>query len=139
MNLKKSLIAALSIATVISSIAPASAMPIQAPTTARQVTANVDQIQYRRWDHREGWYHGHRGYRDHRRGYRRHSDGWWYPLAAFGAGALISGAVNNANRPARVSSRHYEWCASRYKTYRASDNTYVPRAGVRAVCQSPYS
>ncbi|MFK0334428.1 BA14K family protein [Rhizobium sp. NPDC090275] len=139
MQLKKSLVAALSIVTVISSVAPASAMPAQAPATVGQFTDSVEQIQYRRWDHRAGWYHGHRGYRDYRRGYRRHSDGWWYPLAAFGAGAVISGAINNANRPTSVSPSHYEWCASRYKTYRATDNTYVPRAGVRAICQSPYS
>jgi hypothetical protein len=32
-----------------------------------------------------------------------------------------------------------QWCLSNYRTYRASDNTYVPRAGVRAQCNSPYN
>lgn len=92
----------------------------------------------RGWDRNDDrWYHGHRGYRDRRDGYRRHSDGFWYPLAAFGAGAIIGGTIASQPRANRVSS-HVEWCASRYRTYRASDNTYVPRAGVRAQCVSPY-
>lgn len=44
--------------------------------------------------HRPGYWHGHRGYRHYRHGYRRHNDGWWYPLAAFGAGAIIGGAIS---------------------------------------------
>ena len=42
-------------------------------------------------------YNGYEGYR-----YRRHSDGLWYPLAAFGAGAVIGGAI--ATPPRRVYS-----------------------------------
>ncbi len=34
---------------------------------------------------------------------------------------------------------HEQWCANRYRTYRVSDNTYVPRVGVRAYCNSPYN
>ncbi|WP_320202892.1 BA14K family protein [Agrobacterium rosae] len=44
------------------------------------------------------------------------------------------GSTNRAG-----SSSHAEWCADRYRTYRAYDNTYVPRAGVRAQCNSPYN
>jgi hypothetical protein len=44
---------------------------------------------------RDGYYHGYRGYRDRRPGYRRHSDGMWYPAAAFALGAIIGGALNN--------------------------------------------
>ncbi|HEX2146131.1 MAG TPA: BA14K family protein, partial [Pseudorhizobium sp.] len=89
-------------------------------------------------DDRRGYYRGHRGSREYRRGYRRHNDGWWYPLAAFGAGAIIGGAINNQPRAQGLPSRHVQWCADRYRTYRASDNTYVPRVGVRAQCRSPY-
>ena len=114
---------------------PAAAMSPATPQIEK--TSDVEAIQYRR--HRDrGWYHGHRGYRNHRPGYRRHSDGWWYPLAAFGAGAIIGGAVNSRPAQAGVNPRHFDWCSSRYRTYRASDNTYVPRAGVRAQCRSPY-
>lgn len=126
-----------------------SAAPIPAPLSSSGVSS-IEQVQYRHqerrsWkngyraqrENRRGWYHGQRGYRDHRRGYRRHSDGFWYPLAAFGAGAIIGGAI--APHGASTSNRHVRWCADRYKTYRASDNTYVPRVGVRAICRSPYN
>ncbi|WP_142591418.1 BA14K family protein [Pseudorhizobium endolithicum] len=127
------------------SIVPAGAI-VMPSVKAPQVSA-VEQVQARRddrrrWDRdrddRRRWYRGHRGSREYRRGYRRHSDGWWYPLAAFGAGAIIGGAI--ANQPsARGGSSHVQWCANRYRTYRASDNTYVPRVGVRAYCNSPYN
>lgn len=42
---------------------------------------------------RAGYYRGYRGYRDHQRGYRRHSDGLWYPAAAFALGAIIGGTL----------------------------------------------
>jgi Ni/Co efflux regulator RcnB len=44
---------------------------------------------------RSGYYHGYRGYRDHRPGYRRGHDGLWYPAAAFALGAIIGGALGN--------------------------------------------
>jgi hypothetical protein len=102
-------------------------------------SSTAEQVQYRRDRDRRGYYHGHRGYRDHRPGYRRNTDGFWYPLAAFGAGAIIGGAITNQNQPRMTSSRHVQWCADTYRTYRTSDNTYVPRAGVRTMCNSPYN
>ena len=131
------------------SAAPVYAAPIN--SMRLEVGSSIERVQYRkklpkRWDRRDRhrgdtWraerrdWNGHRGYRDRRAGYRRHSDGWWYPLAAFGAGAVIGGALSS--RPAYGSS-HVQWCANRYRTYRASDNTYVPYAGARAKCVSPY-
>ncbi|RCS24291.1 BA14K family protein [Phyllobacterium salinisoli] len=104
----------------------------------------------RGWNHRGGWHHrggwnrpgywgGHRGYRYGRYGYRRHRDGWWYPLAAFGAGAVIGGAI--ASQPRAVptyGNSHVQWCANRYRSYRAYDNTYQPYNGPRRQCYSPY-
>ncbi|KOF13602.1 hypothetical protein AC244_30670 [Ensifer adhaerens] len=90
--------------------------------------------------YRYGWYNGHRGYRGYRDGYRRHNDGWWYPLAAFGAGAIIGGAI--AAPPRRVESgvnpRHSNWCYDRYRSYRAWDNSFQPYGGPRQPCYSPY-
>lgn len=130
------------------SIVPAGAV-VMPSVKAPQVSA-VEQVQYRDGDRdrrrfdrnrddRRGHYRGHRGSREYRRGYRRHNDGWWYPLAAFGAGAIIGGAMNNQpSRGQAATSRHIQWCSDRYRTYRASDDTYVPRVGVRARCNSPY-
>lgn len=40
----------------------------------------------------------------------------------------------------RLSSAHYRWCEARYRSYRASDNTYNPGKGrPRRQCISPYS
>ena len=89
-----------------------------------------------------GYWNGHHGYRDQRPGYRRHSDGWWYPMAAFGVGALIGGAIANQPRevaPPHLSTSHLRWCEDRYRSYRASDNTFQPYEGPRQQCLSPYN
>jgi len=95
----------------------------------------------RRWHgERRGWYNGHRGYRERRSGYRYH-DGWWFPPAAFALGAIVGGAI--ANEPVRrvynYSQEHIQWCYGRYRSYRASDNTFQPYNGPRQQCYSPYS
>lgn len=102
----------------------------------------------RRWDRdnrrveRRGdaYWRGHRGYRDYRPGYRRHGD-FWFPPAAFIAGAIIGGALSNQPAPPPAgyySNAHVEWCYARYRSYRASDNTFQPYNGPRRQCRSPY-
>lgn len=34
--------------------------------------------------------------------------------------------------------RHYDWCADRYSSYRASDNTFRAAGGRRRQCHSPF-
>lgn len=85
---------------------------------------------------RYGWYNGHRGYSERRSGYRYHN-GYWFPLAAFGAGALIGGAMQQA-QPSYSGNSHTSWCANRWRSYRAYDNTYQPNSGPRRQCVSPY-
>jgi len=91
-------------------------------------------------NNRDGYYRGYRGSRHYRPGYRRHGD-FWYPAAAFLAGAAIGSII--ANQPRTTvrgsSSAHVEWCYNRYKSYRASDNTFQPYNGPRQQCFSPYS
>ena len=129
---------ALSMVILATSLAPVQAAPI--PSAKTHEVSSVEQVQYRRYHRdRRGWYNGERGYRDRRPGYRRHSDGYWYPLAAFGAGAIIGGAIAGRSTTDRLSNRHIRWCADRYRTYRPSDNTFVLRAGVRAQCNSPFN
>ncbi|WP_411035431.1 BA14K family protein [Shinella sp. BYT-45] len=123
-------------------LALTSAIPAQAVTFARvpvPEASAVEKVQYRyerRERRAERRWHGHRGYRSYRLGYRRHSDGWWYPLAAFGLGAAIGGAIANERQ---AGGSHVSWCANRYRSYRAYDNTFQPNYGPRKQCVSPYS
>jgi hypothetical protein len=138
-------LATLSLVMGLTSFTGASALPLPAANSPQ--VADVEAVQYRRdrdwrdndrgnYSDRRGWYQGQRGYRDRRAGYRRHNDGFWYPRAAFGAAAIIGGAI--ASQPRASGSSHVQWCANRYQSYRAYDDTYSPRAGVRARCNSPY-
>lgn len=146
---------------------PGFAMPRAMPAQAEQ--AAVVQVQHNRrnhnwrndrrggdrnWNRRGGnrhssndwvrrgdnyYYRGHRGYRHHRPGYRQYN-GWWFPPAAFIAGAIIGGAMapqpQIEYRP--VNNAHVNWCHSRYRSYRSSDNTFQPYNGPRRQCVSPY-
>ncbi|MEQ1955337.1 BA14K family protein [Mesorhizobium sp. CN2-181] len=101
--------------------------------------ARQDRREARR-DDRQGYYRGYRGYRDYRPGYKRHGD-YWYPAAAFLAGGLITGAIANSQPREVIVQRggsHEEWCANRYRSYRAYDNSFQPYNGPRQQCVSPY-
>lgn len=39
----------------------------------------------------------------------------------------------------RLTQAHYNWCHSRYRSYRAGDNSFKPHHGPRRQCISPYS
>ncbi len=139
-TIKTGLSAAMAVAMFATSFAAAPAFAVPMPKAGVSQTSDVEQVQYHR--ERRGWYGGHRGYRYERRGYRRHSDGWWYPLAAFGAGAIIGGAIANDGyarpREAGINPRHVDWCYARYRSYREYDNTFQPNYGPRRECLSPY-
>ena len=142
----------IAIALAATSITPAIAGP--SPVSLPSVGAtDVQPVQYRSYERhdRSGWHdrrdrldrrdrrewRGHRGFRDRRAGYRRHSDGYWYPLAAFGAAAIIGNAIANGTKTTRVVTvrdRAAEWCAAKYRSYRAYDNTYQPYNGPRRQC-----
>ena len=97
--------------------------------------ARVSEVQYRKKHRkrRHKRWRGHRGSRHWRPGYRRHSSGWWFPLAAFGA--LAAGAAANA---AGLPPEHYRWCDDRYRSYDYETNTFQPYNGPRRRCNSPY-
>lgn len=87
------------------------------------------------------YFNGYRGYDGPRRGYREYN-GAWFPLAAFAAGALITGAIINQQAPRYNNSggnAHVQWCYDRYRSYRAYDNTFQPYNGPRQQCYSPYN
>ena len=142
---------AITAAVALTSFSPSFAMQMPAaPMTAASAAAptpDVQEVQY--WRHHGGgyrgggYYGGYRGYGGYRRGYRYH-DGYWFPLAAFGAGALIGGAIASdqpryyARPSGGINPRHYEWCANRYRSYRGYDNTFQPTNGPRQECLSPF-
>ena len=144
----KKFISGLLATTLAASFAFASAAPANAATfyvpQKQALSLDAQNVAWRgnnRVYIRDGrhYWRGHRGYRHWRRGYRRHGD-FWFPLAAFTAGALITGAI--ANQPRVIyrggGSAHVQWCYDRYRSYRASDNTYQPYNGPRRQCYSPY-
>ncbi|MHB2266236.1 BA14K family protein [Aliihoeflea sp. PC F10.4] len=113
----------------------------------RRIERRLDRRDARRGFYRDrgySYYNGHRGYRDRRAGYRQHN-GYWFPAAAFIAGAIVGGAVSQPAppqrvivRPGRLSQAHVDWCYGQYRSYRASDNTFQPYNGPRRACSSPY-
>jgi hypothetical protein len=110
--------------------------------TGERPMADVHQVQRRHYRGGDPYWRGHRGYTHRRPGYRYH-EGYWFPPAAFIVGAIIGGAL--AAPPPRAHRRsyyyspaHVEWCYGRYRSYRASDNTFQPYNGPRRQCRSPY-
>ena len=58
-------------------------------------------------------------------------------IGGLAAGAIIGGII--ASQPRVYSGGgHTSWCYSRYRSYRAYDNTFQPYNGPRRQCYSPY-
>ena len=159
--LKTTAVAALTSILAITGMVPAQAQVIR-PVAPIVATTDATAVQYRdryerRFDRRidrrierridryerARYWNGHRGYRDRRAGYRYHN-GYWYPLAAFAAGAIIGGAIAQprpapvAPRAAGLNPQHYQWCQARYRSYDSYSNTFQPYNGPRQQCLSPY-
>jgi len=159
--LKTTAIAALASILAITGMVPAQAQVIR-PVAPIAATTDATAVQYRdryerRFDRRierridrridryerARYWNGHRGYSERRAGYRYHN-GYWYPLAAFAAGAIIGGAIAQprpapvAPRAAGLNPRHYSWCEARYRSYDSYSNTFQPYNGPRQQCLSPY-
>lgn len=133
-----SLYAALAFSLALGTAAPVMAAPPAFVPKAPTASSDLVQVQDRRarFERRGNnyYYNGHRGYRDRHPGYRYYN-GWWFPPAAFALGAIIGGALSQPS----TTSEHVRWCQNRWRSYRASDNTYQPSHGPRRACVSPYS
>ena len=146
----KSLIVAISIAASFSWIAPAQAFPVvnapivaAAPSEATQVDWNGHRPYVRRnfgghdFRDRGKYYNSGRHYNNGR--YYRHGGYYGYRnggnagaiIGGLAAGAIIGGAL----AAPRYSGSHADYCANRYRSYRASDNTYQPSNGPRRQCR----
>ncbi|MEZ2130663.1 MULTISPECIES: BA14K family protein [unclassified Sinorhizobium] len=101
---------------------------------------NSPRSYFGRYSYRDGYYRGDY-YRDgyyRRRHYRRYDHG---DAAAAIIGGLATGAIIGAlaSQPRYYGGNgHANWCYSRYRSYRAWDNTYQPYYGPRRQCVSPY-
>ncbi|MBB5662935.1 BA14K family protein [Rhizobium leguminosarum] len=94
--------------------------------------------------YRDRHYDRDRHYRDDRYGWDRrydrryrHHDNSGAIIGGLAAGALIGGII--ASQPRAYSSpgysSHADYCYSRYRSYRAYDNTYQPNYGPRRQCR----
>ena len=58
--------------------------------------------------------------------------------------ATTTGSVKSVELSEQVSAEpdlraaHLEWCSSRYRSFRQSDNSYTPYSGGRRTCSSPF-
>lgn len=145
---------AVAVTCAIASAAPVAAAPAYFPQAPQTETFHNVQHDWRRRppnrDYRlmrrgDAYYlNGRRGYRNYRPGYRRYND-WWFPAGAFIAGAIIGDVINRSppppppNGPPGFGDAHAQWCYGRYRSYRASDNSFQPYNGARQQCYSPYS
>lgn len=98
-----------------------------------------------RW-HAPGPRYGHRHHRAHRqyrapRHYRPSRPIVRYHRPHFHLYAPVVPHVRRGYAPRVLpfSAAHYDWCYARYRSYRATDNTFQPYRGPRRQCRSPYA
>ncbi|RXT24134.1 BA14K family protein [Rhizobium leguminosarum] len=94
-----------------------------------------DRYSYRerRYD-RDDRYGGDRRYDRRYRRYDNRNDNNGAIIGGLAAGALLGGIIASQPRT-RAYSSHAEYCYSRYRSYRAYDNTYQPNYGPRRQCR----
>ncbi|PDT00932.1 BA14K family protein [Rhizobium chutanense] len=109
-----------------------------------QFRSNDDDWYRKRHHYRDRSYYRDRDYRDDRYGWDRrygrryhHHDNTGAIIGGLAAGALLGGII--ASQQNAYSSRgygsHADYCYSRYRSYRAYDNTYQPNYGPRRQCR----
>lgn len=74
------------------------------------------------------YFRGVLGSRNYRDGYFRGSDGYWYPRSTFSTGEMLGDVTVGPGAPIYGMTTE-QWCANRYRSYRLTDNTYLPRTG----------
>lgn len=131
----------LAAAASVASAAPASVGAAAMNTLDVVSAGNADVVEvddrgrHRHWRKHHGRKH-HRRHR-HRRHHVRPRSGIYFEF-----GTAPSYRVRPRHvRPApayRLSRAHVRWCYDRYRSYRASDNTFQPYHGPRKQCVSPY-
>ncbi|KAA0689109.1 BA14K family protein [Neorhizobium sp. P12A] len=154
----------LSLATALSSVLPAQAFPsINSPALQ---SSDVQLIQYHGRGsggrgHGGYWPRGGRHYGGYHRGYGRHGGyyGGYRRYGGYGGHGYYGGGYGYGNnygglvigglaagvllgsmlaQPRYYGNSGQSWCYSRYRSYRAYDNTFQPYHGPRRQCIAPY-
>ncbi len=112
------------------------------PTTAAVAAPNGFQ-----WKGNSPYYSNHKGYQNRQPGYR-YNNGFWFPPAAFIAGAIIGGALSQSQpsysyaRPQTYSyvyaTPHIVWCQQHYRSYNIATDSFTGYDGYVHRCVSPY-
>jgi hypothetical protein len=117
-------------------LAAGAAMPASAitmPTLSVPVQSDVIQVR----DHGHG--HGHWHNHNHWGGGHRHhgSDSYYDDDSDSGVlfKSFVTGTLFSGQRTRGYYDSHARACASRYQSYRASDNSYQPSHGPRRECR----
>jgi hypothetical protein len=142
-EMKKLGILILTVGMTLSSYLPVHAFPIVSMVnTEKADSANVVQVRARRTLKRHHIRRLNR--RHHLRPVNRHRyrHGWnrRYNRTGAVAGGLAAGAIvgsalrSGANT--HSGTTHTQWCYNRYRSYRATDNTFQPNSGPRQQCIS---
>ncbi len=136
--MKRPWIVALALLTAVTSYAPAEAFPVanvsQAQSSDILHVRDSGRFRHKSWkggNHHSGgrWNRG-KHYGGYYGGY--HHDNAGAIIGGLAAGAIIGGILSNG---ARSGGSHAQYCYSRYKSYRASDNTFQPYNGPRQQCR----
>ncbi|HUE47510.1 MAG TPA: BA14K family protein [Aestuariivirgaceae bacterium] len=115
---------------------PASAVSLPSLTLAAPAEAQIVEEVHRRGDRRR--YSYRRPGFHHYYGGHYYSSPWWIgPSIGFGI-TVPSVALGLGGGSYGGSSAHVQWCLNRYRTYDPRTDTYIPRVGERAYCNSPY-
>jgi len=115
-------------------LAAGAAMPagaITMPTLSVPEQSNVIQVH----DHGHGHWHSHNRWGG---GHRHHgSDSYYDDDSDSGVlfKSFVTGTLFNGQRSQGYYDGHARACASRYQSYRASDNSYQPSQGPRRECR----
>jgi hypothetical protein len=145
-------LAALCLVAGLSIPAMAGPAPVTSPAVPQAGTNGITLVRDGDWRER---YEDRRWRRFHHRDWRRHyRDDWRWRRSYHrpyyrSSGLYFSFGLAPAfryyaeprryYRPQRVGNAHIRWCYSRYRSYRAWDNTFQPYNGPRQQCWSPYS
>lgn len=132
----------LSAASIITTLAPAQAMPLAAAGAKIEHKTDIQTVEWRRhrgYDrhYRSGYgYRPYRHYRPYYGGYRPYYRPYYRP----GLNVYIAPRPVYRDRYIRRSyaGSHVNWCVSRYRSYNPATNRFLSYGGVYKVCYSPY-